>query len=270
MAQAQVDTQELEHLINYQGLKNLDSFAVKAKLSKIRRSLEALAKTDAIAAFHNLGILNAYQANYVDAEQFLKKALALSPQDVFILINYANILDLLGRHEDAIQTALKALQIDPLNLYAFERANQVGDLYLFPEYVEQSLSLYKGEQKNMDEFRDSNTSSTLLNFLQGIQLDVDIYRQHLTLALSIYRKNYNVSRLHTSKYTNEEASYLSTIIFVPEASPEQISILNDELDSGVSNWLQSESDGGFALADQLEGSIIYFSSAQTSMALEAQ
>ena len=63
-----------------------------------------------------------------------------------------------------------------------------------------------------------------------------------------------------SKYgkPNEEGNYLSTVFYVPDASVEHIALLNSEFEKQVIAWLHEQPDGGFDLADELEGSIIYF------------
>jgi tetratricopeptide (TPR) repeat protein len=260
MVRPQIDNQDLELLLNHQGLKNLGDFPVRSRLSKMKRKFEALIQSDAVSAYQNLGVLSAYQTHYTDAVEYFKKALALSPNDEFILLNYANALGLTGLHQDALPLCFRALEINPLNFLAFQRANQMSDLYLFPEDVERSFEMYKNNDLQVDGqyIKKSDTSRNVMNFLQKNKVGISTYRAHLNLAIKVYYFHNNVNYLHRSTEKNEEGNYLSTVFYVPDASVEHIALLNSEFEKQVIAWLHEQPDGGFDLADELEGSIIYF------------
>jgi tetratricopeptide (TPR) repeat protein len=258
MVQAQIKVDELNLLIDHQGLKNLDGFAVRATINRIKKDFEALIQSDATEAYHNLGILHAYQTNYELALSYFRKALALAPNDVVILLNYAKVLEIMGLYQEMINSCTKALQLEPLNLLAFGRLNKLSDLYLLPDGVEQSFILYKGEPI-VDKSKKVENSLSTIHFLNSIKVKLETYRTHLNLTLRVYQQFFNLHKLNTSTVQNIEGSYLSTVILVPNASAKEISLLNQALDEKVMSWLYSQPDGGFDLADELEGSVIYFS-----------
>ena len=72
-------------------------------------------------ALHCLGAAEASLGNYAVAEQMMKRALDVSPLDRDILANYSNLLQIMGRHEDALPVLERALVggvADPALIYA--------------------------------------------------------------------------------------------------------------------------------------------------------
>ena len=67
----------------------------------------------AIDARHMLGVLKAQQGALDDAQALIGDALKQKPNDAGILANYANVLVLLGRTEDAIASYDRAIAIAP-------------------------------------------------------------------------------------------------------------------------------------------------------------
>ena len=122
-----------------------------------------------------------------------------------------------------------------------------------------SYDLYKGQPIEEKYARTVEGCTSIIEFLNQINLNLDTYRSHLNLALKLFRDMFNIHNLHRSIDKNYEGKYLSTVIYIPNVSAEIVASLNEKLDEKINMWLTSQPDGGFNLADELEGSIIYFS-----------
>ena len=68
---------------------------------------------DEFAARHRRGILYAQQNRFEEARKEIAAALALQPRDAGALVNYGNILNILGRHDEALAAYDAALAIRP-------------------------------------------------------------------------------------------------------------------------------------------------------------
>src|SRR5258708_3816589 len=60
------------------------------------------ADPQAFAPRHMLGVLLAQQGRLAEAQEMIAAALQLNSRDAGALVNYGNVLNLLGRYEDAI------------------------------------------------------------------------------------------------------------------------------------------------------------------------
>jgi len=67
----------------------------------------------AFPPLHMLGVLKAQQGKADEAERLIAAALALNPRDGSALANYGNVLTLLGRFEEALQSYDRALAVAP-------------------------------------------------------------------------------------------------------------------------------------------------------------
>lgn len=86
------------------------------------REAEALLETglaldENSASLHSsLGILRMYQWRWIDSEQAHRRAISLEPTNAFPHMMYTVLCSFLGRHEEALLHAGKALELDPLDL----------------------------------------------------------------------------------------------------------------------------------------------------------
>ena len=67
----------------------------------------------AFAPLHMLGVLRAQQGRVEEACELIAAALKINPRDAGALANYGNVLTLLGRFQDALETYDRALAIAP-------------------------------------------------------------------------------------------------------------------------------------------------------------
>lgn len=92
------------------------------RLHAIKREAEYLTRhpDSSPEDFVALGAVNAYLNSYQDARRAFRNALARSPNDYYVLLNYATALDVLGRLDKAIEYAHEANQIRPGDLAAID------------------------------------------------------------------------------------------------------------------------------------------------------
>ena len=76
-----------------------------------RQVIKAVPK--AFPPLHMLGVLKAQQGKAEEAEGLIAAALALNPRDGSALANYGNVLTLLGRFEEALQSYDRAMAVAP-------------------------------------------------------------------------------------------------------------------------------------------------------------
>ena len=63
-----------------------------------------------------LGRLRVFQWRWAEAEEAYKRAISLEPTNAFPHMTYPILCSFLGRHEEALLHALKAVELDPLDL----------------------------------------------------------------------------------------------------------------------------------------------------------
>ncbi len=63
--------------------------------------------------------------NWEEAEKAYTRALDLNPSNALAHKGYGELLSVLGRHDDAIAEAGRALQLDPLSLLRREPGNHL-------------------------------------------------------------------------------------------------------------------------------------------------
>src|SRR5260221_304984 len=61
-------------------------------------------------------MLRVFQWRWADAEQSYKRAISLEPTNAFPHMNYPILCSFLGRHEDALFHAGRAVELEPLDL----------------------------------------------------------------------------------------------------------------------------------------------------------
>ena len=94
--------------------------------------------------------------NFSAAEQELKQAIQLSPNDPMIHIEYGNFLARLGRSDEAMALSNKALQLDSIS--PFVNGNLASILY----FTRQSDRLIEQANKMLEMDRSSNVAHTWL------------------------------------------------------------------------------------------------------------
>jgi len=83
-----------------------------AEAESLYRRLVA-AEPLAFAPRHMLGLLQAQQGRLAEAETMIAGALKINPRDAGALVNYGNVLNLLGRFDEAVSSYDRALAIRP-------------------------------------------------------------------------------------------------------------------------------------------------------------
>jgi len=63
-----------------------------------------------------LGMLRMYQWRWAESEQAHRRAISLEPTNAFPHMAYPILCSLLGRHDEALSHAGKAVELDPLDL----------------------------------------------------------------------------------------------------------------------------------------------------------
>lgn len=94
--------------------------------------------------------------NFTAAEEELKRAIELSPNDAMIRVEYGNFLARLGRTEEAMASANKALQLDSIS--PFVNGNLASILY----FTHQPDRLLEQANKMLELDPNSNTAHTWL------------------------------------------------------------------------------------------------------------
>src|SRR5881275_681771 len=74
--------------------------------------------SDHFDALHALGVIAAQRRDFSSAQTFLQRALAIDPRVADAQANQANVQNALGRYEEALASADRALQIDPHHVVA--------------------------------------------------------------------------------------------------------------------------------------------------------
>jgi TolB-like protein/Flp pilus assembly protein TadD len=98
-------------LPEYTGAPRAQGFAIAKPLA-----LKALALDDTLAEPHGvLSYMQFWSWEWEEAEQSLRRALALDAQDPQLHQWYSNLLNDLARHDDAISEARKAYELDPVS-----------------------------------------------------------------------------------------------------------------------------------------------------------
>jgi eukaryotic-like serine/threonine-protein kinase len=138
------------HAIAYAGLA--DSYITLANTHALppregyslgREAAEkGLALDDSLAELHaSLGMVHRlYDWDWQRAEREYLRSQELNPGYAFGRGRYAQMLSGMGRHEEAIAEAERALEFDPLNLLLH---TQVGDVLFYARRYERSIALYR-------------------------------------------------------------------------------------------------------------------------------
>ncbi len=96
-----------------------------------------------------LGLIHCwYEWNWAEAEHAIRRAIALTPSDVSVWVDYSILLSVLARHDEAISAIERAKQLDPLSPYvhvnAAMRYGHAGHLDRGLEQCDRTLQLAPG------------------------------------------------------------------------------------------------------------------------------
>jgi len=121
-----------------------------------------LAATQGLAIDDSLGELHSSLANVLRqldwdweaSEREFLRAIALNPGFAIGHDRYALLLSLLGRHDEAVASVRRALELDPLSLIIH---TAVGDVHFYARRFEEALPYYRWCQQMDPTFRPGNT-----------------------------------------------------------------------------------------------------------------
>jgi TolB-like protein/tetratricopeptide (TPR) repeat protein len=81
---------------------------------------------NAVMLYSILGILRMYQWRWTESEDAHRRAMSLEPSNAFPHMMYPILCSVLGRHDEAVTHAAKAVELDPLDLMTNFRLVQVN------------------------------------------------------------------------------------------------------------------------------------------------
>jgi len=115
-----------------------DSPTYKKAIETSVRAVE-LDPSSGVAIVNMAEILDNHH-NFLEAEEKIRRALEIAPDDPYVLRNAGRFFGVIGREEESISFCKKALQIDPHNSTAL---NYLFDAYFFSGYLQQARSVYE-------------------------------------------------------------------------------------------------------------------------------
>jgi eukaryotic-like serine/threonine-protein kinase len=128
---------------SYVTLANTHAMSPREGYPLAREAAEkGLALDDSLAELHaSLGMVHRlYDWDWQRAEREFLRSQELNPGYAFGRSRYAQMLSGMGRHDEAIAEAERALEFDPLNLLLH---TQVGDVLFYARRYERSIALYR-------------------------------------------------------------------------------------------------------------------------------
>lgn len=136
-----------------------------------------------VDALHSLGILYAQQDNFVEAIEYLQKALALRPKNPIISLHLANFLKFQGLFSQAAQILENALEINPDYVAAL---NNLGTVYHAQGKLDEAVRAYRSAIQKQPDFIDAY-------YNLGLALNK---QNNFAEAISTYQKLLNLSPEH--------------------------------------------------------------------------
>jgi tetratricopeptide (TPR) repeat protein len=120
-----------------------------------------------------------YEWQWFKAEEEFKQAVALNPNNADVRWAYAMLLILLGREEEGLAEARKALERDPLSLFV---NMQVGWIYWLAQEFDETLKLAERLKKLKPDFHGSYWLIGAVEGARGnFEKAVEAHRQSLVL-----------------------------------------------------------------------------------------
>lgn len=183
-------TQEAyEFLQNYQGLTNPDSLQFHRWL----RDGENLVATSPADGYILQGFAHNLLGNAMLALDSMKKAKMLN--NYFGKVNYASLLNRLGKYEESTSICFELLQQDPTDNHVFLIALANADFALDFDLAKKSFSLYQDDDIDSQPFLSSLDKKTQI--LYDADIDKDVF-------INIKRKLYNfLSHHYCGNYTTK-------------------------------------------------------------------
>lgn len=260
MPVAKIDDQEILELIQHKGLKNLDSFSVKAKLYRLEKKFNNLISRDALVAYTYLGIIEAHRNNYEISINYSQKALRISPNNLVALHNYAKSCEESGNFAEAKKYYLKALEIAPDDIDVFD------SLFTLAEFCCDIDTLKVLEKISPTLYVNKSTSFIFEThyFLKEKNFDFGVYEVQISLALKAAHKYLSGHMSSVSRYFNFESNYLVNLLELEYADIDILDQINLDLESEIALYASKQLDGGFDFYEKLSQSSLNFDFAFSS------
>jgi len=115
-----------------------DSPTYKKAIETARKAVE-LDPSSGVAIVNMAEILD-NQHNFLEAEEKIRLAVQIAPDDPYVLRNAGRFFGVIGRKEESISFCKRALQIDPHNSTAL---NYLFDAYFFSGYFQEARRVYE-------------------------------------------------------------------------------------------------------------------------------
>ena len=124
----------------------------RAKLA----AMQGLAIDDSLGELHSslANVMRQLDWDWEASEREFERAIALNPGFAMGHDRYALLLSLLGRHDEAVVSVMRALELDPLSLIIH---TAVGDVMFYARRFEESITNYRWCQEMDPTFRPGNT-----------------------------------------------------------------------------------------------------------------
>jgi tetratricopeptide (TPR) repeat protein len=81
-----------------------------------------------------------YEWTWADAEREFERAIALDPNNAYAHINYSLYLSNMGKHDEAIAEAKRALELDPLSI---DNNNCLGWIFYVARHYDRAIEQYQ-------------------------------------------------------------------------------------------------------------------------------
>jgi len=135
------------------------------------------------AAYGVLGLLSLiYDYDWANAEEQLKRALDLDPDDAATMLTYTHLLICTGRSEDGLGQIEKAVRIDPTDKIIYASR---GWLYVLAGRIKEGLALAEQACQMLPEFSPSHVLLGLPLYLAGkFEEALNSYHRALVLELT--------------------------------------------------------------------------------------
>lgn len=161
-------TQEAyEFLQSYQGLTDPDNLQFHRWL----RDGKNLVQTSAADGYILQGFAYNLLGNAILSLDSMKKAKLLN--NYFGKVNYAGLLNRLGRHEESISICFELLQQDPMDSHVFSMALTNADLALDADMAKKAFLLYEGDDVDLHPFLTSLDKKA--EILQDVDIDKETF-----------------------------------------------------------------------------------------------
>lgn len=192
-----------------------------------------------------LGLSNLQESNFIEAEQYLEKAIKLNPNDNNSLFAYAFALNSLNKKDEAVVYLLKSLELNNENIQAL---GMLGSIYSDKKEYEKSDEYYEKALKiDPEDILILNNYAYSLS-VRGVQLE----RALEMVSKSVEKEPKNASYLDTMgwvyfklKKYDDALELINRAYEIEKENPEIIEHLGDiyfekgEKEKALDNWKKS-------------------------------